>query len=70
MPSVFASWMGQPVILQVAADEWCVPLRGMIVGESESSVLFRVDEGQEEIDIEKMMILAVEQDRAVSVLVN
>ena len=70
MPSVFASWVGQPVILQVAANEWCVPLRGMIVGESESSVLFRVDEGRDEIGIDKTMILAVEQDSAVSVLVN
>ena len=70
MPSIFASWVGQPVILQVAANEWCVPLRGMIVGESESSVLFCLDEGCEEIDIEKTMILAVEQDRAISALVN
>ena len=70
MPSVFALWVGQPVVLQVAAESLCVPLRGMIVGESESSVLFRLDEGREEIGIEKMMILAVEQDHAVSVLVN
>jgi hypothetical protein len=70
MPSVFALWVGQPVILQVAVNEFCVPLRGVIVGESESSVHFRVDEGREEIGIEKIMILAVEQDRAVSVLVN
>jgi hypothetical protein len=70
MPSVFALWVGQPVVLQVAADSFCVPLRGMIVGESESSVLFRVEEGREEIGIEKIMILAIEQDHAVSVLVN
>ena len=70
MPSVLALWVGQPVILQVAADQSCVPLRGVIVGESESSVFFRVDEGREEIGIEKIMILAIEQDRAVSVLVN
>lgn len=70
MPSVFALWVGQPVILQVAANQFCVPLRGVIVGESDSSVLFRMDEGREEIGIDKIMILAIEQDRAVSVLVN
>jgi len=58
------------VILQVAVNEWCVPLRGMIVGESEASVLFCLGESREEIGIEKMIILAVEQDRAVAVLVN
>lgn len=70
MPSVFALWVGQPVVLQVAADSLCVPLRGRIVGESESSVLFRMDEGREEIGIDKIMIMAIEQDHAVSVLVN
>ena len=70
MPSVFALWVGQPVVLQVAAESFCVPLRGMIVGESESCVLFRVEEGREEIGIEKIMILAIEQDLATSVLVN
>jgi len=70
MPSVFALWVGQPVILQVAAEALCVPLRGVIVGESESSVLLRMDEGREEIGIDKIMILAIEQDHTVSVLVN
>ena len=70
MQSAYALWVGQPVILQVAADEFCVPLRGMIVGESESSVRFRVEESLEDIDIYKTIILAVEQDRSASVLVN
>lgn len=70
MLSPYASWVGQPVILQVAAEEFCVPLRGVIVGESESSVLFRVEESLEDIDIYKMLILAVEQDRSASILVN
>lgn len=70
MQSAYALWVGQPVILQVAADEFCVPLRGMIVGESESSVRFRVEESLEDIDIYKTIILAVEQDRSTSVLVN
>ena len=70
MTSAFALWVGQPVILQVAADDFCVPLRGMIVGESESSVLFRVEESREDLDIYKTLILAVEEDHSVSLLVN
>jgi len=48
----------------------CVPLRGMIVGESESSVLFRLEEGREDMDIYKTLILAVEEDRSACLLVN
>ena len=69
MPSAYASWVGQAVILQVAADNLCVPLRGMIVGESETTVLFWVEEGRD-IDIYKTMILAVEQDGMARILVN
>ena len=69
MRSPYASWIGQAVILQVAADDLCVPLRGVIVGESESTVRFRVGEGWD-IDIFKPMILAVEQDNWASMLVN
>jgi hypothetical protein len=70
MRSVFALWIGQPVILQVAADNLRVPLRGMIVGESDSSVAFRIHDGPKEIDIHKVMVLAIEEDHSVSVLVN
>jgi len=70
MTSAFALWVGQPVILRVAADDVCVPLRGMIVGESESSVLFRLEEGREDMDIYKTLILAVEEDRSACLLVN
>ena len=69
MPSAYASWVGQAVILQVAADDLRVPLRGVIVGESETTVRFRVGEGWD-IDIYKPMILAVEQDYWASILVN
>ena len=69
MQSVYASWVGQAVILQVAADDLCVPLCGVIVGESEYTVRFRVGEGWD-IDIYKHMILVVEQDRWASALVN
>jgi hypothetical protein len=47
-----------------------VPLRGVIVGESESTVRFQVEDGSD-IDIYKHMILAVEQEsRVAAVLVN
>ncbi len=69
MTSAYWLWVGQPVILQVATDDLRVPLRGVIVGESESAVRFRVGEGWD-IDIYKHMILAVEQDNWVGVLVN
>lgn len=69
MPSAYALWVGQAVILQVAAEELCVPLRGVIVGESEATVQFRVGEDGD-IDIYKHLILAVEQDSRASVLVN
>ena len=69
MPSPYASWVGQVVILQVAADDLTVPLRVVIVGESETAVRFRVGEGWD-IDIYKPMILAVEQDNWAGILVN
>jgi hypothetical protein len=69
MPTVYASWLGQAVILQVASDDLRVPLRGMIVGETDTTVRFRVGDGWD-IDIFKPMILAVEQDNWAEFLVN
>ena len=46
-----------------------VPLRGIIVGESEGSVRFRIGETWD-IDIYKPMILAVEQDNWASLVMN
>jgi hypothetical protein len=69
MTSAYSLWVGQAVILQVAANELRVPLRGVIVGESESTVRFRVGEGWD-IDIYKHMILAVEQDNWAGLLAN
>ncbi len=59
--SAFATWVGQPVVLQVASADFQVPLRGIIVGESDEAVRFRVGEGWD-VDIFKSMILAVEED--------
>ena len=61
MPSVYEAWLNQPVVLQVAAGELRVPLRGLIVGENDEAVRFRVGDGWD-IDIFKNMILAVEED--------
>ena len=59
--SPFAVWLNQPVVLQVAESDFHVPLRGMIVGESEEAVRFRIGESWD-VDIFKSMILAVEED--------
>jgi hypothetical protein len=61
MHSVYTAWLNQPVVLQVSAGELRVPLRGLIVGENEEAVRFRVGEGWD-IDVFKNMILAVEED--------
>jgi hypothetical protein len=69
MPSAYATWLGQPVILQVAAGELRVPLRGVIVGESDVAIRFRVGDGWD-IDVYKPMILAVEEDNWASISMN
>ena len=69
MPSADATWVGQAVILQVASGDLRVPLRGVIVGESEGAVRFRIGDGWD-IDIYKTMILAVEQDNWASIIMN
>jgi hypothetical protein len=62
MPSAFAVWMEQPVVLKISAGDLRVPLKGMIVGETEDAIRFRIGEGWD-VDIFKNMILAVEQDQ-------
>jgi hypothetical protein len=69
MPSAYTTWLGQQVILQVAAGELKVPLRGVIVGESDVAVRFRVGDGWD-IDVYKPMILAVEEDNWASISMN
>ena len=69
MQSAYASWVGQAVVLQVAAGDLRVPLRGVIVGESDEAVRFRVGDAWD-IDIYKSMILAVEQDNWASLVMN
>ena len=67
MHSVYASWVGQAVVLQVAAGDLRVPLRGTIVGESEDALRFRIGENWD-IDIYKTMILAIEEDSWANVI--
>ena len=52
-----------------AAPDLRVPLRGIIVGESEGAVRFRIGDAWD-IDIYKPMILAVEQDNWASLVMN
>jgi hypothetical protein len=67
MRSAYASWIGQTVVLQVAAAGLRrAPVRGIIVSESESAVSFRTGEGSG-VDISKSMILAVEEDACANV---
>ena len=68
MESAYAVWIGQPVILQLAAADLRVPLRGMIVDETDDFIRFRLEQTWD-IDIYSM-ILAVEQDRWARILVN
>ena len=40
MKSVYAAWMGQPVVMQLSSDDLRVPLRGTVVGETDNVVRF------------------------------
>jgi hypothetical protein len=67
--NAYAVWVGQPVVLQVAAGDFKVPLRGMILGETDEVIRFRVEQAWD-IDIYKSMVLAVEQDQWARIVVN
>ena len=67
MQGGYSLWMGQPVVLQVAAGEMRVPLRGVIISESNDAVRFRIGDGWD-VDIYKNMVLAVEEQNWVSIV--
>ncbi|MGB6430378.1 MAG: hypothetical protein WBF06_07315 [Candidatus Acidiferrales bacterium] len=69
MKSVYAAWIGQPVVMQLASDELRVPLRGTVVGETDAIVRFRLGDGLD-IDIYKKMILAIEEDTFAGLLMS
>ena len=60
MQGAYARWEGQAVVLQLATGDLRVPLRGIIVGESDDALRFRIGEGWD-VDIYKNMILSVEE---------
>jgi hypothetical protein len=60
MDKAYATWMGHPVVLQVALGEIKVPLRGKLLKDGGETVRMRIDDC--DIDIYKAMILAVEED--------
>ena len=64
MVNAFKSWIGQPVVLQVALGDIKVPLRGKLLKDGDDTVRMRIGEGWD-VDIYKAMILAVEQDATV-----
>jgi hypothetical protein len=59
--SVFASWIGQPVVLQVALGDIRVPLRGKLLKDAGDTLRMRIGDGWD-VDIYKTMVLAVEED--------
>jgi hypothetical protein len=61
MSKTYSDWLGRQVILQIKAGESLVPLRGLVVHESNNALRFRLD-GCWEVDIYKEMILRVEAD--------
>ena len=58
---VYGQWAAQSVVLQVKSADLRVPLRGVILGETQQTIRFRVDDNWD-IDIYKHMILAVEEE--------
>jgi hypothetical protein len=61
MDSAYQPWIGQPVVLQVALGDIKVPLRGKLLKDGGETVRMRIGDGWD-VDIYKVMILAVEQD--------
>jgi hypothetical protein len=64
MDSAFKSWVGHPVVLQVAVGDIKVPLRGKLLKVGDKTVRMRIGEGWD-VDIYKAMIMAVEEDSMV-----
>jgi hypothetical protein len=61
MRTSYVSWIGRAVILQVAVGGHKVPVRGILVAESNDAVRLRIGESWE-VDIFKAMIAAVDAD--------
>jgi hypothetical protein len=63
----YAVWMGQPVILRVAAGDLRVPLRGRLLSETDDAVRLRIADSWD-VDVFKSMVVAVEHDNPVYVV--
>ncbi len=61
MSNTYSDWLGRQVVLQIEAGESLVPLRGLVVNESNNALRFRLD-GCWDVDIYKEMILRVEAE--------
>jgi hypothetical protein len=61
MSKTYSDWLGRQVVLQIEAGESSIPLRGLVVTESNNALRFRL-EGCWEVEIYKEMILRVEAD--------
>jgi hypothetical protein len=64
MDGAYATWIGQPVVLQLALGDIKVPLRGKLLRDGGETVRMRIGDGWD-VDIYKAMILAVEEDSMV-----
>jgi hypothetical protein len=67
MQSGYAVWMGQPVVLRVAAGNLRVPLRGRMLSETDEVIRLRIADSWD-VDIFKSMVLGVEHDNPVFVI--
>lgn len=67
MRSAYTVWIGQAIVLRLAAAGLQAPVPGIIVGESENAVRIRIGKSGD-IDIPKSMILAVEEDSRTSIV--
>jgi hypothetical protein len=61
MDKAYETWVGLPVVLQVALGDIKVPLRGKLLKNGDDTVRMRIGDGWD-VDIYKAMILAVEED--------
>src|SRR5271163_835905 len=64
MDSVYNTWIGQSVVLQVVLGDMKVPLRGKLLKDGGETLRMRIGDGWD-VDIYKAMILAVEEDAMV-----
>ncbi|HTW22021.1 MAG TPA: hypothetical protein VMD78_00380 [Candidatus Baltobacteraceae bacterium] len=67
MEGGYAVWMGQPVVLRVAAGDLRVPLRGRLLSETDDAVRLRIADSWD-VDVFKSMVVAVEHDNPVYVV--